>query len=763
MSATPSRSISLLFVVLALGYLPARAQFSQKSYTFSPADCSQGASVCSGYSEAEFGYYKFLLDGKAYAKTFTPCMEVIKKAYPLSEIPDDGSKGPYQLVNWTVSGASYKGRFADPLGLLALMQDADPAGDWTLDLATKSIIGGIAETQYSALDILQEPTGITAKVASVSRTTGGTASFAFAAGNHVLEVMEGNVLKESVTVAVNCPPSTGGFYQSLALNVGTSKVVCVDLGKLTGPVVPGSVTLTPAPRTSTITLTNSDCFRVSAKSVGRDSVAIRYCDAANNCATTLLAVTTKLAKPIVSVTVRDSVSLPGEVKTFCLDTTELPGRIVSAVDICAATRPAFVEFTSIASTRCVKYRGLKEGGADSTCMVLCDDLGFCDTTKIVVTAATTPPPLPNQVLVFTIDKGTSARAMLNVEGFRSRPADLENLCALESGRMVFFSFDERELSVGFEGLEVGMERACVVAKASDGVTKLFDITVHVIDRTPARDTIRIVKGERQRWCFPDPELVGPAVRMFDDCKAATALVATATTDAVTCLDFTGLTAGSQKLCINVCDSTGRCDVTTLVIEVTETASPEVPQAVDDAADVPASGTVSVDVLANDFSATTITTVTVVTGPRNGTASFDANRKLVYVQSPMATSCANDSVRYQICNAAGCSQATVRLRVDCGSEPGGPNDPRGPIEIVRGLSPNFDGVNDRWVIGNIERYPDNEVKIYNRWGSRVYAAKGYDNTWEGNFQDGKPLPDGTYFYVVVIDGKRVIANYLELRR
>jgi gliding motility-associated-like protein len=63
-----------------------------------------------------------------------------------------------------------------------------------------------------------------------------------------------------------------------------------------------------------------------------------------------------------------------------------------------------------------------------------------------------------------------------------------------------------------------------------------------------------------------------------------------------------------------------------------------------------------------------------------------------------------------------------------------------------ISPNGDGQNDYWVLKDIEQYPNNELYIYNRWGQLVYNKNGYDNTWTGNNNDGKPLPTGAYYYV-----------------
>jgi gliding motility-associated-like protein len=67
-----------------------------------------------------------------------------------------------------------------------------------------------------------------------------------------------------------------------------------------------------------------------------------------------------------------------------------------------------------------------------------------------------------------------------------------------------------------------------------------------------------------------------------------------------------------------------------------------------------------------------------------------------------------------------------------------------------------GENDVFVIRNIENYPNNSVKIYNRWGVIVYDVDSYgqDNKFFSGISDGRTtinrneeLPIGTYFYVI----------------
>ncbi len=81
-----------------------------------------------------------------------------------------------------------------------------------------------------------------------------------------------------------------------------------------------------------------------------------------------------------------------------------------------------------------------------------------------------------------------------------------------------------------------------------------------------------------------------------------------------------------------------------------------------------------------------------------------------------------------------------------------------INISEAVTPNGDGINDTWMIYNIENYPNNQVFIYNRYGEEVYRKKGYLNTWNGRKQGntGKSLPDNTaYFYQLDLDGNGTI--------
>ena len=86
---------------------------------------------------------------------------------------------------------------------------------------------------------------------------------------------------------------------------------------------------------------------------------------------------------------------------------------------------------------------------------------------------------------------------------------------------------------------------------------------------------------------------------------------------------------------------------------------------------------------------------------------------------------------------------------------------GDFEVYNGMSPGSDGFNDYFKIAGIEKYPNNTVKIFNRWGVVVYEAKGYgigDKLFMGisegriTITKNQKLPEGTYFYVIEFEGE-----------
>lgn len=88
-----------------------------------------------------------------------------------------------------------------------------------------------------------------------------------------------------------------------------------------------------------------------------------------------------------------------------------------------------------------------------------------------------------------------------------------------------------------------------------------------------------------------------------------------------------------------------------------------------------------------------------------------------------------------------------------------------------LSPNGDGVNDFLVIDNMDESPNNSLRIFNRFGQKVFEKINYTNEFGGDSNTGSlimsqdiGLPEGVYYYLVTLDDLNLqYTGYLFLDR
>lgn len=81
----------------------------------------------------------------------------------------------------------------------------------------------------------------------------------------------------------------------------------------------------------------------------------------------------------------------------------------------------------------------------------------------------------------------------------------------------------------------------------------------------------------------------------------------------------------------------------------------------------------------------------------------------------------------------------------------------PILVPNVMTPNQDGSNDRFFIANIEQHT-NELSVFNRWGTKVYETSNYRNQWAA-----PDVPDGTYYYELLLGNGEVHAGHLTILR
>lgn len=149
-------------------------------------------------------------------------------------------------------------------------------------------------------------------------------------------------------------------------------------------------------------------------------------------------------------------------------------------------------------------------------------------------------------------------------------------------------------------------------------------------------------------------------------------------------------------------------------------------------------------------------VTVLSGPSSGVGTIDANGVLNY--TPNDGFVGNDQFTYEICDRdcpdAPCAQATVNITVN--------QDPSNLECMVPDvITPNSDNVNDALEIPCSD-FKTVRLKIFNRWGDKVFESDNYRNDWAGT-HDGDPLPPGPYYYVFEEDGAEAVTGCVSIVR
>jgi gliding motility-associated-like protein len=188
------------------------------------------------------------------------------------------------------------------------------------------------------------------------------------------------------------------------------------------------------------------------------------------------------------------------------------------------------------------------------------------------------------------------------------------------------------------------------------------------------------------------------------------------------------------------------------------------QAISDTAKTEMNQSVIINVVRNDLPAGKInpSSISIVTPPLHGIAQVSADSLILYMPEDLYIG--QDEFVYAICDYFNnCDNAKVLVLI---------NDI--PFFIPEAFSPNGDGINDKFEIKGLAKYKKVEIEIINRWGNIVYQSKNYgegegkDGYWDGKATSGLrigsgPVPTGTYYYILKMNGAQNIQGSIYLDR
>jgi gliding motility-associated-like protein len=85
-----------------------------------------------------------------------------------------------------------------------------------------------------------------------------------------------------------------------------------------------------------------------------------------------------------------------------------------------------------------------------------------------------------------------------------------------------------------------------------------------------------------------------------------------------------------------------------------------------------------------------------------------------------------------------------------------------VEPTIVFTPNGDGINDKFVIKNLDQYPNNRLQIFDRTGKVLFEQNDYANNWDGRV-NGQLLTKDTYLFILTIKGQIVRKGTVTLVR
>ena len=591
----------------------------------------------------------------------------------------------------------------------------------------------------------------------------------------------GNCATTTATVVVGNPTITAN-PDTFTITTGTSTKSVLDNDKIgtttaTTNTVSISVVTGATPKqagTNTPTLDSDGKVTVPNNTpAGTYTIVYQICDKLNsgNCATTTATIivgTPTITADPDTFTITTGTSTKSVLDNDKIGTATATTNTVSISVVTGATpKQPGTNTPTLDSDGKVTVPNNTPAGTYTIVYQICDKLnsGNCATTTATIIVGT--PTITADPDTFTITTGTSTKSVLDNDKIGTATATTNTVSI-----SVVTGATPKQPGTNTPTLDSDGKVTVPNNTPAGTYTIVYQICDKLNSGNCATTTATIIVGTPTITADPDTFTIttGTSTKsVLDNDKIGTA---TATTNTVSISVVTGATpkqpgtntptldsdgkvtvpnntpAGTYTIVYQICDklNSGNCATTTATVVVgTTTPTAPIPVAVDDRATTPLNTPVTINVLGNDTPEGATPNVT--TNPANGSVSVNSDGSIEY--RPHTDFAGTDTFVYELCNASGCATATVTVEVIKN------------IVVYNAISLSSDK-NDHFHIAGIESYPNNVVRIYNRWGVKVWEAEHYDNirnVFKGisngrvTVEAPNKLPQGTYYYVIEYTDER----------
>ncbi len=355
--------------------------------------CSNTATFCIEEDPFVLSTYAIFDNGQPHTAGLDPCGFEMNQGYDYATLFGGGNLGPYSVNSWTVDNTTYTGEFLTMDDLIDSLNTWNPLGNWSFTTSPMFIYGGDSNIfTYGELVIEAIDFSAVSTFPYTALMAPNGYGFEIDPGFHELIILDSLTgCADTLYAMIDCT-DLEAVYDTIFID--ESVTFCIDTSQLNLGTVTTMMNVCPELADGNVDFVFDPityCVTYTGVTIGIDTACVELCDDMSNCDTIDFYINVIPEFDLDTELFVDSVFV-FETNELCIDTTELPGNVVSIDNFCLENSGTEVEFFINPQTYCVEYTGL-EVGKDTACIEVCDDLGYCDTTYmcIYVPLYTDPP------------------------------------------------------------------------------------------------------------------------------------------------------------------------------------------------------------------------------------------------------------------------------------------------------------------------------------------------------------------------------------
>jgi len=436
--------------------------------------CNDKGSICIPIPLDSMVNYSIFLDGEDYSSNLKGCQFETFFAYSYAFFASGNAVGNYNLREWLVNGTTYSGAFTSVDALVDSMNIWDPTGNW-VNLKEISIIqGGTTEQVYGSMVIVEGAVSTILDVNS-NLTPVGT-EISFKSGIHQLVLVNNTtVCSDTLRIDQPCSGERRDSLITITINIGDQTSFCLEpmfgtdiqVGPNTCPDLSGIAAgiVLDAPL---------NCLRIEGVLAGTEEACFEIIDANGG----IIDVT-------VIVIVKQETTIP--CTDFQLDTIFAFAPNCNQLQICTDL-PFDILNGAVITNNTLAYTGtIAACGNNGTSFTFAQSglhnlsISYGDNCiqEVVIILACDA----DQVIEETIEIGTFDVVCLSVPGLLGTFETVENLCPEKSGTNALFEVLGNSGCIGFTGIGMGSDTACIKVCDFFGFCDTVTLIYHVEDPT----------------------------------------------------------------------------------------------------------------------------------------------------------------------------------------------------------------------------------------------------------------------------------------